>query len=223
MLSLELSRQVYDDLSIGYKKVESRMQFGNAGASKIDDSDICQHVIGYDLPEEHQSKVVMYNEVEQRTKDILGPFLNKIDDIINSETKSVGQKFIIMSTNWCGKSRHFKHLHTLLQGDKCNTFSVVLPIYIDPNQLHESHGFYWHHQSELYPRITYTSGDRMEKVDREYVKSAIPKESITSLSFDSSRTIHYIDNTPHLYLWVVCDAVEFMTDRPINGVHFRRH
>lgn len=207
MLDFDRARKLFNGLSVGYKKVESRMQFGTKRGN-IGNTDICQHVIGYDLPLEYQDKVVMYDELDEETKTILRPYLDKSDLIIKNNTKSVGQKFIIMSTDWCGKSRHFKHLHTLIQGDRCNTFSVAIPLYIDES-VNSSHCFYWHYQPQLYPKITYTSGDRMEKVDREYTKSELSKDSITSLVFDSSRTIHYIDNTPHLYLWIVCDAVEF--------------
>lgn len=221
MLDLEQAKLVYSGLSVGYKQVESRMQFGNT-RSNIDDAEICQHVIGYDLPLEHQSKVVMYRDIDSQTQTLLQPYLASVDKIIRDNTASVGQKFIIMSTDWCGKNRHFKHLHTLLQGDRCNTFSVVIPLYIDESS-ETAHNFHWHYQPELYPRITYTSGDRMEKVNREYSRTELPKNSISSLKFDSSRTIHYIDNTPHLYIWVVCDAVEFESTDLITGLNIKKH
>jgi hypothetical protein len=148
--------------------------------------------------------------------------LNRAEEIIQSQSKSVGQKLIVMSTDWCGLSRHVKHLHTLQQGDKCNTLSITIPLYIDKNST-VTQGFHWHYQPELYPKITYTSSERMERLDRKYTKADIPRDDIGSVKFDGSRTIHYIDNTPHLYLWVVCDAVEFLSDEPVVGLTVKSH
>lgn len=222
-LNIDEAKVVFEGLSIGFKEVESRMQMKRKHDKIIKDPDIEQHVIAYKIPEEYKvDSVKLYTDVNEETQQILQPYLEKAFELIKENTVSHKQMVLIMSSNWNGSKRHFKHLHTLLQGDRCNTFSLVFPLYIDENS-DENHGFYWHYQKELYPKITYTSGERMEKVQREYRKTELAKSSITSLKFDSSRSIHYIDTTPHLYLWVVCDAVDFGETDIIEGLHAKIH
>lgn len=209
LLTLEQARQVYDGLKIGYRSVESRMQFGRPQTTQLD-KDICQHLVGYKLQPSAENVISMYRDVNIETRQIIDPHINRVVDIINNTTESVEQIFLIMSTNWCGSSRHVKHIHTLLQKDpqRCITLSFPIPLYINPDEP-AYHKFYWHYQDELFPKITYTSHVRMEKINVEYSSVDIPKENLMSLKFDSARSPHWIDNTGHLYLWVVCDAVTY--------------
>lgn len=225
MLSYDDARKVYEGLSIGYRRVESRMQYNRNRSYKFDESDISMHLIGYDLPSEIQTGVPMYfSEVDNNARNIVDPYINNVLNIIRQQTEKVDQIFLIMSTSWCGKSRHVKHLHTLLQRnpDRCITLSFPVPLYIDKDS-DEYHQFFWHYNNSLYPKITYTSQDRMEKINVEYTSYTIPKRYQCSLLFDSARTIHYINNTPHLYLWVVCDAVYLKDRNMVNGCEIKIH
>lgn len=225
MLNLEQAKLVYDGLKIGYRRVESRMQYNRNRKYTFNENDICMHLIGYDLPSEIQKGVPMYEtSVNDQIKKIIDPYIKKCISIIESQTKKVDQLFLIMSTNWCGKSRHVKHLHTLLQRnpDRCITLSLPIPLYIDENSS-DYHKFFWNYRDNLYPKITYTSQERMEKIDVEYSSFDIPKTQQCSLLFDSSRTLHYINNTNHLYLWLVCDAVYFDDRDIVNGCEIKIH
>jgi hypothetical protein len=225
MLTLEQAKLVYDALSIGYKPVESRMQFKHQKDNNINHDEITQHVIGYKLPKEYQDNVVMFDSVGKIVSELLKPYIYRAIEIINKETTSANQIFLIMSTNWCGKPRHFKHIHTLIQDNpqRCITLSVPIPLYIDETDKGYHH-FHWHYQPMLYPKITYTSAERMEKINREYISMQVPKNSTSSILFDSSRTIHYIDNSSHLYLWVVADGVELLNNQTeVNGLQIKLH
>lgn len=208
-LNKKQAQLVYDGLKHGYREVASRMQFARENKRVLNDDEVCTHVLGYKVPDDIKSTILMYDEtVNQEVKNLINPHLQKCMDIINNMTESVGQIFLIMSTNWCGKKRHFKHIHTLLQNDpqRCITLSLPIPLFVDENDS-TYHKFNWYYQPNLFPKITYTSQNRMEKINVEYTSVDIPKNSLSSLLFDSSRMPHYIDNTNHLYLWVVCDAV----------------
>jgi hypothetical protein len=208
MLTKLQAQTVYDGLSIGYKNVESRMQFNRDRNDSIDDLDVCQHVLGLNLSSEYQGTVPDYKNVRKDVQALVDPFIEKAEMIINEKTVSVQQKFLIMSSNWCGKSRHFKHIHTLLQNNpqRCITLSITLPLYVDPQE-QSFHTFNWYTQPNLFPRITYTSQKRMERLQVPYTPVAISTTKAMSLVFDSSRSPHWINNTGHLVLWVVCDGV----------------
>lgn len=223
-LTLEQAKIVFEGLHDGYKPVESRLQLGKNTA--LEDPNVIQHLLGYRVPEEYKNgKLPLFDDVNNETKDIIAPYISKALEIIEQNTKSLDYIFLILSTDWCGPARHVKHIHTLLQDNPQRniTFSVPIPLYIDTNDP-VYHKFYWNYRETLYPKITYTSHERMEKVKVEYSSIDIPKFSYSSLLFDSSRSIHYIDNTPHMYLWVVCDAVELLDDtKLVNGVHIKTH
>lgn len=222
MLSHDDAKIVYDGLSLGYKPVESRLEVGKNNSAEFED--VLQHIILYKAPSEWNESILNYDNVNNITKSILNPYLDKINNILENHIISYKYGFLIMSTDWCGKKRHIKHLHTLIQDNpqRCITMSFPIPLWIDTNS-DKFHNFYWYYQDQLYPKITYTSSARMEKISRSYSAINIPKYNISSLLFDSSRTIHYIDNSPHLYLWVVCDGVELMSRNMINGVEIRVH
>lgn len=222
-LDKKTSEEVFKGLSVGFKQqVQSRIQVKNNHSRFIDNPDIKQHIIGLKLQEEyHVDSVKMYDEVEYKTREILEPYISRALEIIDNETESTGPILIIMSNNSDGSKRHFKHLHTLLQGDRCNTLSVVLPLHIDSEE-QETHGFWWHYQEDLYPKITYTSAERMEKVQRDYTKTELSRKHISVLKFDSARAIHYINTTANLYLWVVCDAAVFKDGKTkLEGLHVK--
>jgi len=225
MLSINDAKKVYEGLSIGYRKVESRMQYNRNRNHRFNDTDVAMHLIGYNLPENIQQGVIMYsNDISDEVKKLIDPYIDKSLTLLKQETERVDQIFLIMSTNWCGKSRHVKHLHTLLQRnpDRCLTMSFPIPLYIDES-CSNNHNFFWNYRNELYPKITYTSQDRMEKLNVEYSSFSIPKTQQCSILFDSSRTVHYIDNTPHLYLWLVADAVYIKNKDMINGCEIKIH
>ena len=223
-LTLDQAKTVFKGLQAGYKPVESRLQLGKNTA--LEDPEVIQHLLGYKVPNEYKSgKLPLFDDIDLKTKEIIAPYINKALGIIEQNTKSVDYIFLILSTDWCGKKRHVKHIHTLLQDNPQRniTFSVPIPLYID-NEHPVYHKFYWNYRETLYPKITYTSHDRMEKINVEYSSIDIPKLSYSSLLFDSSRSIHYIDNTPHMYLWVVCDAVELLDNtKLVNGIHIKTH
>lgn len=218
-LSLEQAKAVYEGLKIGYRPVESRMQFGKKKSTPIDDTDICQHLLGYDIPENEQEYLEMYSSVDKDVRLILDPYLDKVMCIVNSKVKSVQKTFLIMSSNWCGKKRQFKHIHTLLQNDpqRCITMSFPIPLYIDKTA-DEYHKFYWSYRETLFPKITYTSHNRMENISVEYTSIDVPKNNLLSITFDSARSPHWIDNTSHLYLWFVCDAVVFKNEEDYSSL-----
>lgn len=205
-LNYEQARFVYDRLKVGYKGVESRMQFNRGRSDKIEDEDVIQHVLAFSLPEEISDGVVKYTDLDPAVRDILDPYITNVLKIVNSKAKSVVQIFTIMTTLWCGKSKHFKHIHPLIQKDRCITWSFPIPLYIDPNS--PKSRFYWTSQSDLFPKITYTSQRRMEKINAEYNAIEIPTDKQMSLLFDAARVPHWIDNTGHLYLWMVFEGVE---------------
>jgi hypothetical protein len=224
-LTKEEALKVFNGLSHGYREVASRMQFARENKKVLDDENVCTHVLGYRLPDSIKSTVHMYDEtVDSQIKQLLDPYINRCIDIINEITESVDQIFLIMSTNWSGKERHFKHIHTLLQNDpqRCITLSFPIPLFIDENS-ETYHKFYWYYQPNLFPKITYTSQNRMERLKVEYTSVDIPKKSISSLLFDSSRMPHYIDNTDHLYLWLVCDAVKMKDAITHSGLKLDLH
>lgn len=217
-LDKKTALKIYEGLKYAYRPVESRMEVGKNNLKEFDTTDIVQHVLTYDVPFEWENKVTSWSNVEEEIKIILDPFISKALSIIKEKTKSYQYIFFILSTNLCGKKRHVKHLHTILQKDPPRniTFSIPIPLYID-DEYKDSHKFYWHYTKNLYPKITYTSHVRMENLNVTYNYIDIPKK-ISSLLFDSTRTIHYIDNTPHMYLWVVCDGVELHDRNCVEGV-----
>lgn len=208
MIGFEEAKIVYDGLKHGYREVASRMQFNRPNKRVSKNKDVCMHLIGHTIPIEYQVGVPMYKNINTQTKNILDKYIDKALNILNEKTKSANQIFLIMSTNWCGQARHTKHLHTILQKDpeRCITMSIVIPLYIDPSEV-EKHKFYWYYNNDLYPRITYTSQERVERLDINYQELVIDQSHYNCLLFDSARTPHYINNTKNLYLWIVADAV----------------
>jgi hypothetical protein len=226
MLTLEQAKKVYNDLSIGYRKeVASRLQFGNPNHKLIDNKDVKTHVIRLDDGPDQQIPCVLYNEVSIDTRDNLAVYLDHANNIIDEQIISCKYKFLIMSTIWCGASRQGRHVHTLIQQDppRCETLSVTIPLYLDP-EFTDHHKFRWHYQRDIYPRIVYADHTRMDKIQRDYTAIEISKHEFSSLKFDGSRSVHWIDNTPDLYLWVVCDGVTWRHSTDIiKGVHVELH
>jgi hypothetical protein len=226
MLTLEQAKKVYDGLSIGYRKeVASRLQFNRKNARTLKNDDVSTHVFGYKVGDNNEIPVLPYSEVNQETQDLVQPYLSHAEKIMNEIVKDSQYIFLIMSTNWCGAGRHFKHVHTLIQKDppRCNTLSITIPLYIDPEHS-VYHKFRWHYQPELYSAIVYADHTRMEKIERDYTSLEISKTEFSSILFDSSRCIHYIDNTPHLYLWFVCDGVTTHDNsKMLNGIQVELH
>jgi hypothetical protein len=226
MLELDAAQKVFRDLSIGYRaEVASRLQFTAQRQKKLTDTDVMTHVLGYDVGDNSEIPCVLYTDVASETRLILEPYLNHANKIIDELITDSQYKFLIMSTDWCGASRHFRHVHTLIQKEplRCETLSITIPLYLDPNYT-DHHKFRWHYQPMLYPKIVYADHTRMEKIQREYTAIEISKTEFSSLKFDSSRCIHYIDNTPDLYLWFVCDGVTWKNSTNIiKGVHVELH
>jgi hypothetical protein len=227
MLTLDDAKKVYRGLYSGYRKeVASRLQFNKKNPKLLENADVITHVYGYKVENNTEIPLLHYSTVDSQTQFLLSPYLNYAESVMSSLIENTQYIFLIMSTNWCGVSRHFKHVHTLLQSDppRCHTLSITIPLYIE-KECSDYHKFRWHYQPNLYPSIVYADHTRMEKIERDYTAIEISKTQFSSLLFDSSRCIHYIDNTPHLYLWFVCDGVILKGDRQsnINGVQVGLH
>lgn len=217
-LTKEQSLQIYEELKYAYRPIVSRFEVGKKSNKEKELSNVCQHVLLYDVPADWNDKVANYKDVSENVKNLLGPFINKALSIVKENTKSYKYIFFILSTNLCGKDRHVKHLHTIIQNDPQRniTFSVPIPLYIDETNI-EHHKFYFSYDKQLFPKITYTSHIRMENLNVHYDCINVPKK-LSSLLFDSARTVHYIDNTSHMYLWLVCDGVELYDKNMVEGV-----
>lgn len=224
MLTLDQAHEVYRGLSLGYMPVKSRLELTRE-VSGLQDENVAQHLLGYRVPEGYsQGRIPLYCQVDNTVQDLLSPYLARSQEIIDKYTESYQYSFLILSTAWCGKPRHVKHLHTILQDNpqRTLTFSVAMPLYL-VEDAEEHHKFYWNYRDELYPKITYTSHQRTEKFKVNYTSIDMSKSSVSSMAFDSARCLHFIDNTPHMYLWVVCDAVVLVDgSKMLNGVRLHQ-
>jgi hypothetical protein len=120
--------------------------------------------------------------------------------------------FITFSTDITGAKIGVKHLHSLLNGDRCNVWSFAVPLYIDPTT--DLYAKFWYNsQANLFPPRYYVDYARIKKLNIEYTAFQLPKDGkILSIRFDGSRAPHYIDYTPHLYAFIVFDGVTFKED-----------
>lgn len=140
--------------------------------------------------------------------DLIKDKFEWVNEYVKNKTTNCKNSFITFSTNITGAQIGVKHLHSLLNGDCCNVYSFVVPLYID-EQSSDTAGFWYNSQENLFPPRYYVDYKRIKQLDIEYTSFKFPKDGkILSVMFDGSRSPHYIDYTDHLYAILVFDGIE---------------
>lgn len=161
--------------------------------------------------------------------DVIGDRLyakmNWVEDYVNERTIAYQSSFLIMSSDWCGFKNNMKHVHPIVQRgpDRCIVWSFPIPIYIDHTST-DRHAFSWSSQAELFPKIVYMSHRRMRELSVDYNRAEVPKDGkLINYIFDAARVPHWIDFTPHMYIWMVFEGVDFdrsfMAKDPITNLY----
>jgi len=154
--------------------------------------------------------------------DVIKQKLNAIEDYVSDYIKSAHTTFITVSSDASGAKKGIKHLHPLMNQDRCNVWSFCLPLYISQAHLDIFHKCWITSQDELYPDEWYTNYGFIKSANFKYGGFTVPfNEKIFSMRFDGARSPHYINYIPHVYLWFVFDGVEYkdLSKQP-NGVEF---
>lgn len=135
--------------------------------------------------------------------------LNFIEDYVAQHINGCKTTFISFSTTMTGATLGVKHLHPLMNGDRCNVWSFCLPLFINPEEKQKP-GFWYTQQYELYPKRWYIDYDRIKQADFNYAHIEIPTDGkIFSIKFDGAKMPHYADYTDHLYAWFVFDGCDY--------------
>lgn len=131
-----------------------------------------------------------------------------IENYLSQYIESANTSFLTFSTNITDAQLGVKHLHPLLNKDKCNVWSFCIPLYIDSEHLDKCPQFWYTSQNELFPTRWYLDYDRIKSRNFDYGNFTIPlSDKVFSIRFDGSRSPHYIDYKPHVFVWLVIDGV----------------
>lgn len=147
--------------------------------------------------------------------------LNSVEDYIAQYITAAHTTFLTFSTDITGATLGVKHLHPLMNKDRCNVWSFGIPLYIDTD-CHESPEFAYTSQEDLFPARWYLDYERIKAKNYHYGSFKVPlDDKIFSIRFDGSRSPHYIDYKKHVFVWFVFDGVEYKdsTDQP-RGTQF---
>lgn len=148
--------------------------------------------------------------------------LDAVENYVSQYITSAQNTFLTFSTNITGAVSGVKHLHPLINGDRCNVWSFGLPLYIDHNHLETNPEFCSTSQQETFPPRWYLDYSRVKSANYNYCGYKLPLDGkVYSIQFDGSRSPHYITYTPHVFVWFVFDGVEYkdLAHRP-KGVQF---
>jgi hypothetical protein len=154
--------------------------------------------------------------------DVIKQKLNAIEDYVSDYIKSAHTTFITFSTDITGADIGVKHLHPLLNGDRCNVWSFCLPLYISQDHMNKNPQFWITGQEDLFPPRWYLDYDRIKNKNYAYGNFTVPlDDKVFSLRFDGARSPHYIDYKPHVFAWFVFDGVEYkdLSKQP-NGTEY---
>ena len=136
--------------------------------------------------------------------------LDAVEHYIAQFVDSVHTTFLTFSTNVTGAGIGVKHLHPLMNKDRCNVWSFCIPLYINSDHLDKNPGFFMTSQENIFPPRWYLDYDRIKSANYRYSSFQIPlDDKVFSIRFDGSRSPHYIDYQPHVFVWFVFDGVEF--------------
>lgn len=145
---------------------------------------------------------------------------NAVENYVSQYIKSAHTTFLTFATDVTGATLGVKHLHPLMNGDRCNVWSFCIPLYIDNNHMDKNPQFWITSQEDIFPARWYLDYDRIKSKNYNYGNFTVPlDDKIFSLRFDGSRAPHYIDYKPHVFVWFVFDGVEYHdnANRP-NGI-----
>jgi hypothetical protein len=143
--------------------------------------------------------------------------LDAVENYVSQYITKAHTTFLTFSTDVTGASIGVKHLHPLMNGDRCNVWSFCLPLYIDSAHMDKNPEFCITSQENTFPPRWYLDYDRIKAADYNYGSYKVPLDNkVYSIRFDGSRSPHYIDYKPHVFVWFVFDGVEYkdLQDRP---------
>lgn len=135
---------------------------------------------------------------------------NCIENYIGEYIVGAKNTFLTFSTDVTGAQSGAKHLHPLMNGTKCNVWSFCIPLYIDESHMDKNPQFWITSQEDLFPARWYLDYDRIKSKNYNYGNFTVPLDNkVFSLRFDGTRSPHYIDYKPHVFVWFVFDGVEY--------------
>jgi len=136
--------------------------------------------------------------------------MKEIEDYVSEHVESAKATFVTFSTDVTGASMGIRHLHPLMNGDRCNVWTFGIPLYIGE----EAPSFDIHQHDELWPTRFMLDYKRIRAANLDYQKLILPKDgSIFNMQFDGSRSPHVITYTDSVYMWFVFDGVEYKDNR----------
>lgn len=146
--------------------------------------------------------------------DLIKQKLKAVENYVSQYIDQAQSTFLTFSTDVSGAKIGVKHLHPLMNGQSCNVWSFCIPLYINDDHLDQNPQFWITSQEELFPARWYLDYDRIKKKNFRYGNFSVPlDDKIFSLRFDGSRSPHYIDYKPHVFVWFVFDGVTYKDSR----------
>lgn len=136
--------------------------------------------------------------------------MNTIIDTVKKDCTSAKSTFVTFSTDVTGSTGGIKHLHPLMNSDRCNVWTFGIPLYIGK----EAPTFEVHMTDALWNTRYYIDYKRIRDANLDYMKLTLPKDgSIFTIKFDGARHPHVVTYTDSVYMWFVFDGVEYKDGR----------
>lgn len=157
-------------------------------------------------------KLEDFNEVFDDCEgiDYIRSVMKEIEDHVSEYVSSAKATFVTFSTDVTGAEMGIRHLHPLMNGDRCNVWTFAVPLYIGE----EAPTFDIHQSRKLWPTRYMLDYKRIRAANLDYQKLSVPMDgSIFNMQFDGSRNPHVITYTDSVYMWFVFDGVEYKDDR----------
>lgn len=145
--------------------------------------------------------------------DYIRSVMKDVENYVKEHVKSAKATFVTFATDVTGASMGIRHLHPLMNGDRCNVWTFAVPLYIGE----KAPSFDIHQHDKLWPTRYILDYSRIRKANLDYTTLSVPKDgSIFNMQFDGSRNPHVVTYTDSVYMWFVFDGVEFKDGRDVR-------
>jgi hypothetical protein len=145
--------------------------------------------------------------------DYIREIMKQVEDYVAEQVVSAKATFVTFASDVTGATMGIRHLHPLMNGDRCNVWSFAIPLYVGEN----APTFDIHQHDEIWPTRFMLDYNRIRKANLDYTSLTMPTDgSIFNMQFDGSRSPHVITYTDSVYMWFVFDGVEFKDGRDLR-------
>jgi len=157
-------------------------------------------------------KLEDFNEIfaECEGMEYIKEVMKDIEDHVAEHVTSAKATFVTFATDVTGAELGIRHLHPLMNGDRCNVWSFAVPLYLGK----VAPTFDIHMHDDLWPTRYMLDYKRIRNANLDYMQLVMPKDgSIFNMQFDGARNPHVITYTDSVYMWFVFDGVEYKDSR----------